>query len=93
MCIRDSPPLPDKRLRHTRRPVSSSASDSARTMMPTLPDESVQGGNCETVPGSAQFKLRAPEAVVHVRTVQAPSACYLESAVADIWWCGRPTEV
>eukprot|EP00969_Alexandrium_andersonii_P366895 15469522-Alexandrium_andersonii.AAC.1 len=35
------------------------------------------------VPGSAQLKLRTPEAMLRLSAVQAPSTCYLESAPAD----------
>eukprot|EP00969_Alexandrium_andersonii_P155217 6861713-Alexandrium_andersonii.AAC.1 len=35
---------PERSLRHARRPVSSSASDSARKMAPNYPDETFWGG-------------------------------------------------
>eukprot|EP00969_Alexandrium_andersonii_P025910 1131025-Alexandrium_andersonii.AAC.1 len=58
------------------------------------PDETLQGGTVEAVAGSAQFKLRTPEAFVsHVpqggdqnnyTKAQPYVVCCLESALADI---------
>eukprot|EP00969_Alexandrium_andersonii_P096612 4265237-Alexandrium_andersonii.AAC.1 len=36
-------------------------------MAPNPADEAWQGGQFEAVPGPAQFKLRAPEAMLHIR--------------------------